>query len=368
VNVSDRLHRLTDLLERVRRNGSRPRSEPEAAESDGETLGAVESPTLVAAAPPLAPERPRATLDFDDLALTPVPPAVRLEVTVPEPPSLAEPVSGEQPVVAEQSYDDGDADELDGEPAAVVELGDEEVVDIDMSEIEEVDDFAEPVAEAPPSSSRRPKVPSNMDEALASAAEELDDREVPLKTPPPESGRQIAIPAAGEFRHSHPPVDLVQEAKLEQRLEPAPFAMDEPGSQRFVSESPTAEQIGQTVELRDENGPVLELGAPAALELAPSVPEDLEAAIPVGVAVSAYAADLAPPSRAREDLERHRGFVAPHIAEVPIVEPYATDARASIGRATTVAAAPVAVVIAAPEVRPRTFVELLDMALELGRD
>ena len=88
---------------------------------------------------------------------------------------------------------------------------------------------------------------ATLDEALAGAAElegeALEgEREVPIKTPPPESGPQEALPPTGLEAGRTPNV-----AELEADLMPPP------------SMGPTAEQLGETIELEAPRGPELEI-------------------------------------------------------------------------------------------------------------
>ena len=213
--------------------------------------------------------------------------------------------------------------------------------------------------EQPPSSSRRPKQVSGIDEALAGAAEELDqeEREVPLKTPPPESGPQEAVPPAQVLVQSPPP-----------RLE-----LEEPGSAleqeraAAAAHGPTTEQLGNTIELEEARGPALELDA---LPVAPApVPErareELEAELRPPV--------QSPPAPAPEPtpvmpVSEPSPPPAAEAREAPPAEPVPSSVRPEVVTrpADTPPSDAVLFAQAHRSFQPATFAELLDASLELG--
>ena len=119
-----------------------------------------------------------------------------------------------------------------------------------------------PEDEEPPASSRRSKVVAeSLDQAIASAAARADEHEVPIHTPPPESGPQEAVLPAG----------------IEAPRAPA-FEED---VVRPVSLGPTPEQLGETIELDEPEGPEIEIevAAPTKPETERPV-EELEVTLP----------------------------------------------------------------------------------------
>ncbi len=250
----------------------------------------------------------------------------------------------------------------------------------------------------PPASSPRHKV--------ARAAEHLEieeDREVPLKTPPPESGRQAAVALPPGV---HAPLAPDIEDLLEADISPIGGV-----SARL----PTAEQLGQTIELEEARGPHLELesalAAPPGRSPIDGPHEEFEVALPQREFGGGYQADLMPPPEARQDLEAHRQRMnaearAPEDAPAPESlaqdpsqlpdEPTSgfasvsapsnvtTDSYSESVSTVTVDApqnaefapelllrpelnpSPVAKYIRIDPLRPHTFLELLDASLSLG--
>jgi hypothetical protein len=269
-------------------------------------------------------------------------------------------IEAEAETIATEELSEADLVELtESQPPAAAAASD---VDIDFDDEEE---------EQPPASSQRSRVASTMDEALAAAAQQEAEHEVPLKTPPPESGPQeapvVALPSS-----SGSDVD----ALLGQELD-IPTRADG---------GPTAEQLGQTIDLDEARGPSLELAEPAQSSVPPAGAEDLEVALPSREVVSGYADDLLPPPEARDDLEAHRrrqeSDIAPppeSLAQLPSMQP-----GAALPEIVPIQAAPAATI--EPEVtlrpaadgapesfvsvredfRPASFVELLDASLRLG--
>ena len=151
----------------------------------------------------------------------------------------------------------------------------------------------------------------------------------------------------------------------------------------LAARGPTAEQLGQTIDLEDARGPSLELAEHQAT--APEragTDEELEAPLPGPTLSAGYDASLEPPPEARDELEAHRRRmdedIAPppeSLATLPSVQPGAPLAEIVPifhAQAPEVLARPVPA--ASPEsfgsvreaFRPSSFVELLDASLALN--
>lgn len=294
MSVEQQIEKLQGLLERVQRNAALPRQ-------------AAPPPAMAAAAPE---------------------------------PAVEEPVAEEQGIEDVELYEDDIVD------LTVEEVGAEEIAEEGPGfaelmpqgpELEEDIFFEDEEEIEPPASSRRPKVATSMDEALAGAAElDMDQgREVPLKTPPPESGRQVAAPPAG-LHQSAPPADL--DAGVDELLE----ADISSGTQHA---KPTPEQLGQTIELEEAGGAPLELEAPPPTP-APTRPEELEAPLP----------PVQPPAARAEPAARPAEIEPAEEVKPEVVE-----------RAAVAASGPAAEFVAAHrEFKPQSFLELLDASLKLG--
>lgn len=289
--------------------------------------------------------------------------------------------------------------EAEAEPIAAEELSEDDLVEVTEGTPEpaaaassDVDiDFEDEEEQAPASSQR---VASTMDEAIAAAAaqEAEAERDVPIHTPPPESGPQEA-PAAVLSAPAAPDVDalLGEELDIPQRAE---LATPVP------SVGPTAEQLGQTIDLEEARGPSLELAVAQQSSVPPAPQSELEMALPSREVVGGYDDSLMPPPEAREELEAHRRrledeAIAPppeSLAQYPSVQPspapeiVPVDAPPVSYEAPVIAAAAPAAVDVSPEIvarpapfgapdtivsvresfRPGTFVELLDASLSLG--
>lgn len=270
--------------------------------------------------------------------------------------------------------------EAEAEPIAAEELSEDDLVEVTEGTPPPADvdiDFEdEDEDEQPPASSQRSRVASSMDEALAAAAEQLDvEREVPLKTPPPESGPQAAPAPTGLAAPPAPDVDALLGGELD-----IPTRADA----ALAARGPTAEQLGQTIDLEDARGPSLELAEhhPSAAEQA-GTNEELEAPLPGPTLPGGYDVSLEPPPEARDELEAHRRRmeedIAPppeSLATLPSVQPAAPLAEIvpifQAQEAPEVLARPVPA--ASPEsfasvretFRPNSFVELLDASLALN--
>lgn len=314
--VQDRIARLQGLLARVQRNAAVPRPARAAG-------GASQRPEAVQAAPI---EAAVIESSVPDAAAE-----VAAQVLLAEPSEMAVAFEAEAPGL-----------EI-GEVEEVVEIDVDDVVEVTEQEVALTEELAE---ERPPASSRRPKVAAgSMDEALASAAEQLEEeREAPLKTPPPESGRQVAVPAAEDLRPSGAPPDL-EVAVAETPAAPSGVV-------------PTAEQLGQTIELEEPTAADLELAA-APPQTSPP-PSALEVELPLGS--GSYAEAIEAPASARAELLRRRMEEAGEPAAPSGPEGVERLARPPVAETQVVEVAPAAARA------PQTFLQLLDQALSLGLD
>lgn len=438
MNPQEQITKLQGLLARIQRNAAKPRA-----------AMAFAAPAAAPAAPPAAVDR-----SVDDLlsaapAASPIPvevevaldtlppvaatapaseapeaepiPLVSVAAATPEqapqpPPAEAEPAAPEPPAPAATADEvfalESEVSEVrvamlsrepavevtvaaieaEAEPLGTEELSDEDLVEVEVTDLtsappaaSDVDiDFEDEDEEQPPASSQR-KVASTMDEALAAAAAQLDvEREVPIKTPPPESGPQEAPPPAGAL--AAPPAPDV-DALLGQELD---IPTRESGSAIAVAPAvgPTPEQLGQTIDLDEARGPSLELAEPPAAEAAPATVEELEVPLPGREPVGGYDDQLRPPPEAREDLDAHRRRldedVAPppeSLAQLPSVQPPSVEVvspPAALADAAPLTAEVTSrpVPFGSPEtyasvrepLRPSTFSELLDASLALNGD
>jgi hypothetical protein len=197
-------------------------------------------------------------------------------------------------------------------------------------------DEEEGAEEEIPASSKRARVAASMEEAMAAAPDALDEHEVPIKTPPPESGPQEAAPPPAALES--PRVPDIREA---------------------FERGPTPEQLGETIELPEPSDAQLELDVRVAKERAAEpVSEELEVALPVREAASAYDANLSPPDSAREEIRRYDEQAVTDAGE----EVEATQ----VVRRREIAGATVARVLGKADFTPRTFLELLEASLRLG--
>ena len=306
--------------------------------------------------------------------------------------------SDEQP---EELLED-DIVEMTATEAAAIPMVQNSLDELSFADVD-LDDkqAAAPSEEEPPVSSSRSKVAGTMDEALARAAEQIEleeGREVPLKTPPPESGPQAAVMPQGMHAPLAPDIEELLEADI----------LPSTGVRAAV---PTAEQVGQTVDLDEARGPSLELDHAAAssteeLEEEAVASEELEVTLPGREFGGGYQADLMPPPEARQDLDAHRQreeaippppeslaqYPSPAEAQpsafAPVIVPSSvtTDSYSESVSTVTVDAppnaefapellarpeigpSPVAKFIRAEAQRPKTFMELLDSSLSLGSD
>jgi hypothetical protein len=260
VSPRDQIARLQGLLQRVRANAAKARPSADrralAPEVTTPVPPKVEVVPPAAVSPfPLAPVTPEAP---PVAAAAPAAPSVNAPAWQPEPGSSVQARLDSAP--PEELSDDDLLEVTTIPPAAAVadEPAPELSVDVDVSTEEE-----------PPVSSSRSKIAATMDEALAGTPEDEDEHEVPVKTPPPESGPQAAgPPPLGLEAPNVPDVDTL-EADM----------MGPP------SLGPTAEQLGETIELDAPRGPTLEIdvGMSDVPEPEPErPPEELEVTLPRG--------------------------------------------------------------------------------------
>jgi hypothetical protein len=259
----ERIARLEGLLERVARNASRPRAA--RGVTTGKASAPDSAPEVVAVAPvaPSAMGHPSETPPPSSVPTAPPPAHAVVESASSAPPWKPEPLSTVQ-----------------SRPST---MPPEELSDDDLVDVTTIPPAPEPAAaldssgtaddvEEPPASSRRSKVAAeSLDQAIAnaaadSAAADIDGREVPIHTPPPESGPQEAVLPAG-IEAPRAPVF----GELDRELERPP------------SLGPTAEQLGETIELEEAEGPTIEIevaGVPAPEPLPERPVEELEVALP----------------------------------------------------------------------------------------
>jgi hypothetical protein len=349
--------KLESLLAKIRRNAARPRAQ--------RVPGAP--PPVIDASPVMADEI------VEEPPQVVLPPAAATN----EARAISGVVSVPQLTETEELLDD-DIVEVEAAVEAEVPAATGSLDDIEI-------DFDD--EEKPPASSSRTRVATTMDEALVAAAEQLEmqeGREVPLKTPPPESGPQAAVPLPPGIQAPRAPdvADL-----LEQEV---------PMQAGVSAASPTAEQLGQTIDLDEARGPSLELDVrQAEAAQASSAPsEELEIALPQREFGGGYHDQLMPPPEARQELEAHRQRVGDELiaappeslAQAPSLSSFSvsqttvtTDSPSGAVSMVTVDAPGTPEIIARPELsavpaakylqgpsrRPDTFLELLDSSLGL---
>jgi len=300
VTPVERIARLVGLLDRVQKNATARRaarsaptaspapaakSAPLAAPAPAAKSAPLAAPAPVAAAQAYVPPSPPPPPVAAQPAFPSTPAGLHLDApgqepeSVPPPPPVAppppalsswptEPVSAVKPRPSESPEELGDDDLVDMTtlpPAGKAEdRGEDPDLAVAVGPSSEVEISVEEEEEQPPASSRRP-ISSEQPDALADSEEE---REVPAQTPPPESGPQeAALPMGGSLNESRLPDVHQIEADL---LGPP-------------SMGPTAEQLGETIELEAPRGPELEIDVAVAAELAspPEVPpEELEVSLP----------------------------------------------------------------------------------------
>jgi hypothetical protein len=350
----ERIQKLEALLDRIRRNGSARRSrsattaEPIALEALPATAAAQ------AAAPPPAPAAAKpATPAAPPVTFATTPPAhvdaVRASATPPGPPVAP-------PPVATPSWRPEPGSAVQARPTTVppMELSEDDLIDVTtLPPGPEPDDAeAEPVLavsaeeeeEQPPASSRRSRGPATLDEVMANASSADSEREIPVKTPPPESGPQEALPATGLEAPRLPDIE-----NLEADLSGPP------------SMGPTAEQLGETIELEAPRGPELEIDITVSESDAdvPAPAEELEVTLPrASLQSGLYDVSIAaPPSIDVPAPEVHVAVTVPAVASSP--ESPERVARPALG------ATDVAEVRFGTRAAEKSFLELLDSSLGL---
>jgi hypothetical protein len=287
--VSDRINQLQSLLERVKRNAAAPRERriappPPAPISDTrvrsferapEPEDDVPMPLVRVASTPMASPAPAPSPPPFIEAPSPTPFSMTSEVATVD---FAESVPPEP--VAETDVEDLSSDLLESLPppaetawAGAVATSTELIVE-----------------EEPPISSQRPRLVSALEDPLSDSASEA-----PLMTPPPESGPQEAPspPPQGLFAPSLPNVDSLLDDSA------GPISRAAPG------EGPSPEQIGESVELDEQEGPSIELAEAATTTVSVPPSEELEATLDAPPSAGIYDDALMPPPGARDELEAH---------------------------------------------------------------
>lgn len=353
---TDRVQMLEALLERVRRNRSAAPHRATAA-------------APVTKTPPMPPIAPTA-------ATPPSPPVAAYAPPVEAPPLLPAAWQGEPGSAVQPRPGTMPPESMAPESMPAEEIGEDDLL--------EVTTIPPDAMEAAPEAPREPRLSElpvlepdtmevseitavgvrisagSLDEALAGAVqlegmgegEALEgEREVPIHTPPPESGPQEALPPTGLEAARMPDVD-----QLEADLISPP------------SLGPTAEQLGETIELEAPRGPELEIDVnveetPPPPDQAPH--EELEVALPrPSLPSGLYDLTTPPPG----------DYPSPALAEGPpsVPEPRETatipvEVREDTGPERTgrpaLGATDVAQVTLAAPASPKTFVELLDASL-----
>jgi hypothetical protein len=349
VTPREQIARLEGLLERVRKNAAKARQVLDRrAAAPAPELSTPLPPKVEVAAPAPRPVTP---------AAPPVAPVVAAPPVVeasPPPPPVAAPVI--TPPVDVPVWRPEPGSSVQSRPSTIPpeELGDDDLLEVttippaaaasaDASPDLSVDVDVVVDDEEPPASSSRSKLPATMDEALAGASETDEERDVPVKTPPPESGPQAAGP---------PPVGLdaprvpdVDSLEADDMLGPP-------------SMGPTAEQLGETIELDAPLGPELEIDVSISAAPEPEAekpPEELEVTLPRGQMPSGLY-DL-PPAGAPVQATPPAPAVEERTSSAP-PEPRPT-ARPELGAAEIAR-----VVLGRPSVS-HTFLDVLDRSLKL---
>jgi hypothetical protein len=374
VNTQERVAVLENLLARVRRKAAEPRV---VARAPVPAQPEIVTPAAPVAPPPVAAQPAPARNEVDDLLEAPIPlvqtaPAERPSVqpislpsgalppvAAPEfaPPAEAEAEEAAIPLVTSASAPEAvEVEVAVAEEAVAEELGEDDLIsvappapesapppEITASAAQDELDFDEEEDEVP-SSSKRP--------ISSPAVEAVPEREVPLKTPPPESGPQEALPPPGALEAPRVP-------EIRENLEADISVRADAG--------PTAEQLGDTIDLPEPSHEPLELDvaappvAPIDIE-PPPVSEELEVALPRRESVGVYDAALAPPASARDELRRYEEQAA------PIEPPGKVEASGIVSRPELPGVVVSRFTEASRTFVPRTFVELLDASLGLGSD
>jgi len=378
VSVRDRINRLELLLQKIQSHArARRASSPgERRQNDARATAAVPPTEVVAPLPANLPPISRmdasspASAEFYDRAV----PANSLE-------------DGENAPI--ESLSEEDVVEMSSDVLESVPPGEVAPLPSTPDEIFEETGFSSSNEELPeesaPASSKRHRIATPFDESLgldAGVPPADEGREVPVKTPPPESGPQEA-PAVAFAVPNAPDLD-----QLLDDLPPVPSGA-----------GPTPEQLGQTIELEDTSGRVLELDSLPEVGPQPgAIAEEFEVTLPRGEYAGSYDEALQPPPEAREELEEHRrksGEVLaayglptldePSLEMMPVPGPGKTtsapaDSRTEpeelsqvepsqiFERPSLSTSAVVKFTGSAPVRSPATFLALLDSSIGLGGD
>jgi hypothetical protein len=423
VSAQERISKLQGLLNRIQKNAGRPRTSavlPTAPAAFAAPAPAMPPPQpahfaapapasnfdqsvddLLAAAPEASPLPVEIDVPLDsvppvaEVFPTPAPEAEPVPLVsmstgqaVPPPPPIDDAFSLESEVsevrVTTAMREPATEVTVEAIAAEAEPIGAEELSEDDLVEVTEgtpppaatdVDIDFEDEDEQPPASSQRSRVASSMDEALAAAAEQLEaEREVPLKTPPPESGPQAAPPPTGLAAPPAPDVDALLGGELD-----IPTRAD---SGITAASGPTAEQLGETIDLEEARGPSLELAEHQQAAAAPAPIEELEVPLPGPTLVGGYDENLQPPPEARDDLEAHRrrqeDDIPPppeSLAQLPSEQPgppaaavvpiYHAQPEPELVARPIPSGSPEAFAAVREPFRPSSFVELLDASLAL---
>ncbi len=372
---TERIAKLQTLLDRIKNNGAlgRPASNlvfggAKASQNDVATgpavPAAVKQNDVVGSVAPIRPEIETLPPPVADLRTPPLTGTARIPTIA----GMASPVAHPEPVesAAVDVIEELDIDEID-----VVDITEESVEDTTPSSVEvaqvvsvetapeataysipaqEVHDdelrwSSPPTHDSVPSSAPRPRVAaSSLDEALAEAAEAESTE--PLKTPPPESGRQ--------------PTEGVYAAVL-----------------------PTAEQLGETVELEAPTSAELELDLSQVAQKPkeelefelPAPPSALES--PMRSNIQTYTNEVEPESSVPEqsqvrslpeeiDTVETPALAMPQDAPAPSTDRDSLPPAAELTtRQTEGREVEPVFVFAARKFEPKSFAELLDASLAL---
>ncbi len=329
----ERIGQLEGLLDRIHRNAARPRAERAV-------------PAAKASAPAAAAPIP--------VVVTPPAPAVVAAASVPTPPPVpqtpaAPPVAVAQAASSVPPWKPEPSSTVQARPSTIPpeELSEDDLIEVTslppVPPSERALEASSGVAggdelEEAPASSRRSKVAESLDQAIANAAAQADDALVPIHTPPPESGPQEAVLPAGIEAPRAPEFGDLDEAL-----------------NRPASLGPTPEQLGETIDLDEAEGPTIEIEA-GGME-PPEPPrerqlEELEVALPRAEMPSGtYDLEVSEPAPVPEVLPPPP-LAAPH--HTPQVTARPAVAEPEITQVVRVSAK-----------APETFAELLDASLGL---
>ena len=393
---TDKISRLQSLLDRIKKNVAAPRRPLGSNLVFGGTQGQRSDISTGPSVPAASVTKPKDAPALNDVATPrrpPLPPIAAAEVAAHRPeiaaaqrtptlsgaarvPTMAGGPIGKPPtpevsakprpqleVIEELDFDDAEVIDVTSDRPPPAEISSVEVSpvlsveapgesDAPKPAADHVDDlhWSEPptIDKRPPDSSSRQRTAASLDEALAGVTAESEPS---IKTPPPESGRQ---PLEGVYAAAIPEAPLPK---------------------------PTAEQLGETLEL--------EAPTSAALELDLATPkiqkgkEELEFELPPRASV------LEPPAEAVEPTSRHRApeqsqtqilnvpdegdtiemaaITAPQEASAPSTDRDNLALSPELTKRTSeVQAVAPEFIHPARKFAPKSFAELLDASLKLG--